>query len=289
MPHKHLKIYERPPLKNPKLVMGLTGWMDGGEVSTGTIECLLEALQGHKIAEMDPEPFYIMNFPGTMEISALFRPYVRYADGLLDKLQGPTNTVYVDKDHHLVFFIGREPHMHWAEYAAGIFSLVEEFNINGIYFVGSFAGLVPHTREPKIISVVSDEKLKEQLKDFKVKFSDYEGPAGISSYLLKIARERGISMTTLVAEIPAYIQGRNPKCIEAVTRRLAAMLQIEINLDSMRRLSDDFERRLTEAVQEREELAEHITKLEENYDKEFFDTEMPDLKRFLLQQGIRLD
>ncbi|MCP4712274.1 MAG: hypothetical protein GY869_26935, partial [Planctomycetes bacterium] len=195
----------------------------------------------------------------------------------------------VDKDHHLVFFVGKEPHMHWAEYTAGIFSLVEEFNINGIYFVGSYAGLAPHTREPKIMSVVSDEKLKEQLKDFKVKFSDYEGPAGISTFLLKIARERGISMTTLVAEIPAYIQGRNPKCIEAVTRRLASMLKLEIDIDDMRRVSDDFERRLTEAVQEREELTDHITKLEENYDKELFDTEMPDLKRFLLQQGIRLD
>ena len=38
-------------------------------------------------------------------------------------------------------------------------------------------------------------------------------------------------MAALVAEIPAYVQGRNPKCIEAVTRRLAGILGLQVRLD----------------------------------------------------------
>jgi proteasome assembly chaperone (PAC2) family protein len=284
-----LKIYERPKMNSPRLVMGLTGWMDGGEVSSGTIECLIEACQGRKIAEIDPDPYYIMNFPGPMEISSLFRPHVQYAEGLIKKYLRPTNTFYADPENHFIFFVGREPHLKWRDYTENVFSLVAEFGVKVIYFVGSYAGLVPHTREPKIVAAVSDENLKDQLLQFNLKFSNYQGPSGISTYLLKMARQRELSMTNLVAEIPAYVQGRNPKCIEAVTRRLAVMLNLDINIDNMRRISDDYERRLTKVIKERTELAEHITKLEEHYDKEIFDTEMTDLKHFLIRQGIRLD
>ena len=37
-------------------------------------------------------------------------------------------------------------------------------------------------------------------------------------------------MTSLVAEIPGYLQGRNPMSIEAVTRRLAKILQLPLDL-----------------------------------------------------------
>ena len=96
-------------------------------------------------------------------------------------------------------------------------------------------------------------------------------------------------MATLVAMIPAYVQGKNPKCIEAVTRRLAGILGLQVELDDLRDMSDEFEKRLSEIVQEQPELAGNIQKLEEDYDNEIFDNEMGDLKRWLQQQGIRLD
>ena len=122
-----------------------------------------------------------------------------------------------------------------------------------------------------------------------MKFSNYEGPASIVSYLTKLAQEKAIKMATLVAEIPAYVQGRNPKCIEAVVRRLAHLLAIEIDVEDLRRVSDELERKLDKVVQDRPELAQHIRMLEENYDAEVFDTELGDLKDWLIQQGIRLD
>jgi proteasome assembly chaperone (PAC2) family protein len=92
-----------------------------------------------------------------------------------------------------------------------------------------------------------------------------------------------------VATTPAYVQGDNPKCIEAVTRRLAGILGLQIELDDLRNVSDEFEKKLSEVVQEQPELAGNIRKLEEDYDNEIFDNEMGDLKKWLQQQGIRLD
>ncbi len=149
--------------------------------------------------------------------------------------------------------------------------------------------LVPHTREPRIFCSVSNAKLKESLQHYGVKFTNYEGPASIVTYLTANCHKEGLSMASLVATIPAYVQGNNPKCVEAVTRRLAGILGLQIELDGLRDISDEFEKKLTDVVQDQPELASSIGKLEEDYDNEIFDSEMGDLKKWLQQQGVRLD
>src|SRR5690348_5685716 len=78
------------------MLLAFSGWMDGGEVSTGTVRNLLANLDAKRLATVDPEPFYIYNFPGSMEVAALFRPEVKYDDGLIDSFDLPENEFYCD-------------------------------------------------------------------------------------------------------------------------------------------------------------------------------------------------
>jgi len=284
-----LNIYKKPSLNNPRILLGLSGWMDGGKVSTGTIKHLIKKLDAQRFAEIEPEGFYIYNFPGSMEISSLFRPHTRIKNGLIESYEAPTDTFYYNEKNNLILFLGKEPNLQWQEFADCIFSLCSEFGVKTVYFIGSVAGLVPHTREPRIFCSVSDEKLKETLGHYGVKFTDYEGPASIVTYLTANCNKHGFSMASLVATVPAYVQGNNPKCVEAVIRRLAGILELQIELDDLREISDEFEKRLSDIVQDQPELAGNITKLEEDYDNEIFNSEMGDLKKWLEQQGIRLD
>jgi proteasome assembly chaperone (PAC2) family protein len=284
-----LKIYKGANLREPRLLLGFSGWMDGGDVSTGTIKCLIEKLAAERFAEIKPEGFYIYNFPGSMEMSSLFRPHTRIRKGLIRSYEVPQNEFLCAENADLIFFLGKEPNLLWEEFADCILSVCEEFGVTMIYFVGSVAGLVPHTRDPRLFCSVSDAKLKDVHERYGVKFTDYEGPASFITYLTTRCSEQKLSMATLVATIPAYVQGNNPKCIEAVTRRLLGILGLQIELDDVRVLSDEFEKKLTEMVQEQPELASTIRKLEEDYDNEIFDSEMGDLKKWLQQQGIRLD
>jgi len=269
--------------------MGLSGWMDGGEVSTGTIKYLIEKLNAQKFAEINPEGFYIYNFPGSMEMTALFRPHTRIRAGLIKTFEVPRNEFFYDEQHNLIIFKGKEPNLQWEEFADCIFPLCKEFGVEMIYFIGSVAGLVPHTREPRFLSSVSDAQLKKTLQRYGVKFTDYEGPASFTTHLTISCDERDLKMATLVATIPAYVQGNNPRCIEAVTKRVAGILGLQIDLDDLRAIGDDFERKLSDAVEEQPELASNIRKLEEDYDNEIFNTEMGDLKTWLQQKGITLD
>jgi len=289
MNDENLKVYRQPKLAQPRLVMGFSGWMDGGDVSTGTIRYLRDALGAEAFADIEPEPFYIYNFPGSMEISALFRPHTKISNGLIEAYEPATNTFYCSEKNALILFSGKEPNLAWQQYADCIFSLAHRFKVRRIYFIGSVAGLTPHTREPRFSCSMSADKLKAQLAQPAIKLSNYEGPAGIITYLTHRAEEEDVEMLSMVAEIPAYVQGYNPRCIESATRLIASLLGLKIPLDDLRRAGDDFEKRLSEILQQQPELAEKVTELEADYDNQVFDTEMGDLKEWLEQKGIRLD
>jgi len=284
-----VKIYWRPRLHDARMVVALTGWMDGGDTSTGTIDYLVQKLPAEKVAEIESERFYIYNLPGSMEVSALFRPHTRIEDGLITTYDEPTNTFYCSEEHNLMLFSGKEPNFRWREYAECLLSVALEFHVTMIYFVGSVAGLVPHTREPEFRGSVSDEQLKPFLQQHGIKLSNYDGPASIVTYLTVLATQKGLDMVTIVAEVPAYVQGRNIRCIEAATRKLASMLDVPVDYDELEAMGERFDVTLANLLEERPELAEYIRKMEDDYDKEILNSEMTDLKAWLEQQGIRLD
>lgn len=289
MTSEKLSIYKRPKFSNPRLLLGFSGWMDGGEVSTGTVKCLIDKLGAEKFAEIEPKGFYIYSFPGSMEITALFRPHTQIEDGIIKSYEIPENTFFYSEESNLILFSGKEPNLNWEEFSECIFSMCTEFGVEMIYFIGSVAGLVPHTREPRLFCSVSQAKLKERFQHYGVKFANYEGPASIVTYLMTNCSKRDMKMVSLVAAIPAYVQGSNPKCIEAVARRIAGMLELEMEFSDLTTISDEFENKLSDVVQEQPELESNIHKLEEDYDNEIFNNEMGDLKKWLEQQGIRVD
>jgi proteasome assembly chaperone (PAC2) family protein len=225
------------------------------------------------VARIDPDDFTIYNFPGSMEVAALFRPHVRISRGLIREFDLPDNDVFCDMSANMVFFIGREPNLKWQRFADCLFAVAERVGVKRILFMGSFGGSVPHTREPRLYGSVSQPKLRKLLKQYGLRASDYEGPGSFASFLLHEAPKHDIEMLSLVAEIPSYLQGTNPLSIEAIARRLAAILGQPIDLDAMRETSNDWESRVTAAVEKDEELADTIRKLEEAYDNELIEAE----------------
>lgn len=260
-------------LDDGTLVLSFHGWMDGGDVSTGTIQRLIDLTDAKPLAEIDPEPFYLLNFPGPMEIATLFRPEIKIEDGIVREINMPTNTFYGHPSENVVLFVGKEPNMHWRSFARCMFNFAERLGIIRILFVGSFGGSVPHTREPRLYVVASEPRLLEPMDQFGVRRTGYEGPGSFISYMMTEAQGAGFEMTSLVAEIPGYLQGVNPVSIEAVTRRLAKILQLPVDLDSLRQASTEWEFQISNLVEETEGMAEKVRELEADYDDELLEEE----------------
>lgn len=268
MASRHLLMTARPDLGGGTMLVALAGWMDGGLVSTGTVRSLMEGRQLTELGRIDPDPFYIYNFPGSMEVAAVFRPHVKYEEGFITELQTPENIFHCDAENKLIFFLGQEPNLKWQAFADAIFELADKTGITRIMFIGSFGGTVPHTRDSRLFGSVSHEHLRQRLRDHNVRLSDYEGPSGFSTLLLAQAPQHGIEMMSLVAEIPGYLQGLNPLSIEAVTRRLSALLNLPVDFTRLRTASNEWEAQVSEAVERDKKLAATVRRLEERYDNE---------------------
>lgn len=266
-----LRIRDCPALEKANLVLAFSGWMDGGDVSTGTVRRLVELLGAEPFAEIDPEPFYIYNFPGSMEVTALFRPHIEIEDGLVKKVDMPANSFYCYRPAGLVLFVGKEPNLRWRAFGDCIFRLAREVGVSRILFVGSFGGAVPHTREPRLYVTCSDPALLPEMEQYGVRRSGYKGPGSFTSYLMTRAASAGLEMISLAAEIPGYLQGINPMSLEAVTRRLAKILKLSLDLDSLRAASTQRELQVSSALEENDELSQTVRQLEEQYDNDLLE------------------
>jgi len=263
-----LRFHQRPVLHETTLVLAFDGWMDGGSVSTGTVQRLVDLLEARPLAEIEPDTFYLYNFPGPMELAALFRPNVEIEDGLIKAIEMPSAQFLVHEAANLVLFLGKEPNLRWPTFADCMLEVVRAVEVRRILFVGSFGGSVPHTREPRLHVTCSHAEMLPEMEPYAVRRSAYEGPGSFSSYLMTRVEEVDVRMATLAVEIPGYLQGPNPVCIEAVTRRLAKILRLPLDLAPLRTASTEWELAVTAAIEKDEEMAEKVREMEEAYDNE---------------------
>lgn len=266
-----LQITRRPALHEATLVLAFSGWMDGGDVSTGTVSRLVQLTGAEPFASIDPDPFYIYNFPGPMEIAALFRPPVEIHRGVTRKIEFPSNTFYCREQTNVALFIGKEPNLRWKLFGDSILRLAADVGVRRILFVGSYGGSVPHTREPHLYVTCSDKHLVKEMTKYGVERTGYEGPGSFTSYLMTRAPQADLEMISLVVEIPSYLQGPNVSCIEAATRRLAKILKLPLDLDSLRAASTIWEMEVSQQVEQDESLSEQIRELERAYDDQLLE------------------
>ena len=276
MARDSLTILNTPSLENSTLLLALTGWMDGGHVSTGTVRHLMQDRDLTAVARIEPGPFYIHNFPGDMETAALFRPEVKHDSGLVTHFDFGTNEFTADLKTNLAFFLGKEPNMNWPLFADHIFEVCNQLDVKRIIFIGSFGGTVPHTREPRLFGSVSDHSLLHLLDDNGIRPSDYQGPGSFASYLVHRAPRQKVQMISIAAEIPGYLQGINPLSIEAVTRRLGKLAGVPINLAELRSASTEWELQVTDAIEKDANLAKTVRRLEEQYDNDLIGAPVSD-------------
>ena len=264
---------ETPLLNDGTLILSFSGWMDGGDASTGTVDRLIGLLNAEPFAEIDPDPFYIFNFPGPMEIASIFRPEINIEDGIVQSVEMPRNEFFAAEEQNLILFKGREPNLNWRRFGDQIFQVARDCGVKRLLFVGSFGGSVPHTREPRMFVTCSTEELHQELQGVGLRRTNYEGPGSFMTWLMLQASAVEIDMVSLVAEIPGYLHGPNPYCLEAITRRLARILKLSLDLDELRAATNEWEEEVSAMVEETPEMVDKIRELEDVYDRELVELE----------------
>jgi proteasome assembly chaperone (PAC2) family protein len=264
---KNLTVYEKPKLVKPYLVMGFEGWPDAGRVSSGVVSYLRDELGTSKLAEVRPDDFYLFQSPG----GEAKRPVISIEDGLVTALNLPTTTFWFYKGeksaHDLIVSLGREPELRWNDYVNLVLDLVREFGVIRIYTVGGTYDVVPHTMEPIIAAVLSMPDLASEVRKYDIQPINYGGPSSIHTALLTSASKKKIEAISLWGYVPHYVQVPNTKVCCKILSRLSGMLELVLDLENIRKDSEQLDEMVDKAVAQKPELLEYVKRLELEYGK----------------------
>ncbi len=257
METRELIFQEKPDLFQPWVIAGYKGWIDAGDVSSGSVTFLRDRLGAQKFAEILSDGFHVFKDA---------RPGVLVEGGLIRHMEFPRNEFFYWKNKpslpDLILFIGHEPHLRWKAFTDLFLDLAVEFQVQRLVTLGGFYDQVPHTVPRKLSVVASNDRMLAELLAHKVDLIDYAGPGGHISVLHKSAEIRGIHSFMLWGRVPHYLQMRSPRDSLAALQLLSSLVPFEINLDTLRDDAVAAEKQIRKALEQKPELRSYIKQLE---------------------------
>ena len=263
MPDELCVIHEKPSAQY--MIAGWRPqWSDGGEISSGLPQYLIDKLGAQKIGELGKEvstlcfPFQV---PGTHDA---FRPGVVYEDGLPIKAIYREN-YFFDAGNGLIIFLGEEPWFRIDLYGQAFFQAIAELGIKRTVAVEGYNGPAPPELERSVNSSYSRASMKEELEKYGVRFSSYgsdrrSGPTiGMALIALAHFEYPEIEMFRLGSMAPMYSFltannepvgiAKDHRSFYDIMRRLKELFKLEIDLTELKEKGDTESLRLQETLE----------------------------------------
>jgi len=256
---EEIQYFEKPNLHKPVLVIGFEGWPNAAEVSSASLQYLVDKLEAKKFASIPIEDFH--------ELS-VSRPVAIIKEGRLIELKFPGNHFYYSKDFSskdFILFQGVEPHLRWNLFVDLLFDLAEKFDVSQIFTLGGTYDYIPHTCPPMVSALVNHEDLRKNVIQAGLGLTEYTGPISIHTFILESARKRGLKATSLWGHAPQYLQTKNIRVVHSLLKSLFRMTGMEVDLSELEKASDFFNQQVKHLVEQDPKLQEMISKLEEVY------------------------
>jgi proteasome assembly chaperone (PAC2) family protein len=250
---EHVRWLSKPALTRPTVVTAFTGWNDAADAASNAVRNLIEGWGATPLAEIDPEPF--TDF-------ATIRPHVRLKDGITRSIVWPTVGLWhvAGAGGDLILVLGPEPSLRWRTFTDQLMGVAEHFDSSLIVTLGALLADVPHSRPVQIIGTATDNDLIER---FDLQQSRYEGPIGIVGVLHDACVEMAMPSVALWAAVPAYAsQVPSPKASLSLMRRACEIIGTPAPVASVMSLIQRYEEQVDSLVNDDEDLAAYVERLE---------------------------
>ncbi len=200
---KMVDLWEKPQAETMYMIAGWRQWADAGSVSSGLPQHLIELTGARKIGQVRNDGFYLFQVPGTHHF---LRPEIKLEQGHRQEMRMQKNELYYASFENtgLLIYLGDEPHMNVERYARCVFDVARELKVKRILGLGGVYAPVPYDKARDVSVIYSLPRMQEELTEYAVSFSDYEGGATIGTFLAHAAEARGVEMAVLYAMVPAY-------------------------------------------------------------------------------------
>ncbi len=252
----NIQYLAKPTLNEPVLLAGFGGWGNAGQVATGTIDYLVERLEGQELARLTSDNFHLFS---------VNRPLVTIANGHFKALELPRSRFYFwanPSGIDLILFHGPEPQICWHQYVESFMQVCQHFQVKEFMTLGGLHDEVLHSEE-KISAAgasMADVQRLRQLAE-PVALIDYVGPSAIHSLFLARAREYSLKCISIWAHAASYLQGTNFKLCAALIRRLNLLLGLEIDTTELELSWRLLEEQIESLIARNEQLKQHVEDL----------------------------
>jgi predicted ATP-grasp superfamily ATP-dependent carboligase len=265
-----------PQLRDPVLVVALTGWVDAGEAGAVAGASVAANLENGRV-------FGRYDLTDLVDLQQT-RPTVELVDGATRSITWPSIELTAGQSgRDVVVALGPEPSLRWPTVTRELVDAFVRLGVTEAFTLGGMPAVASHRRPVSVQCTASSRSLAQEVGAIR---SDYVGPTGIQTVLQVELGDRGIPTVGLWAQVPHYVAGNpSPPAVRALLERLRELTGVRVDLSLLDDQADTYADKVEEGLADRPDVAELVRAIEEqSVDDVSGDALAAEIERFLREQ-----
>jgi hypothetical protein len=254
----HRFVAEIPDLREPVLIVMLSGWIDASGAAAAAMDALETECGATPLVTFDADTF--------IDYRAR-RPLLELRDGVNTGLVWLSPQLQVGHDphgHDVLLLSGPEPDMAWRRFTTAIGEVGGQLGVRKMVALGAYPFAAPHTRPP-LLSATSPSP--DVLAALPFRLSSVDVPAGMSAALELALHDRGVPALGIWAQVPHYVVSMAyPAASVALLDGLATATGITIAADELRGEAVAHRQRIDQLIAANDEHQGMVEQFERMYD-----------------------
>ena len=253
-----LEIDALPKLRDPVMVVALSGWVDAGLAGIGSLAVLRDHLgSARRFARMDLSD--VMDLQQT-------RPTLHLEGGVQRTIEWPAIELVAGQlGSDVVLCSGPEPSLRWRAVLTELVGVARDVGVRRAYTLGGIPAMASHRRPVDVLVTASDDELADECD---ASDQDYEGPVGAQSVLQVMLGAAGIPTVGMWAQVPHYLAASaSPPAIRSLLVKLRDQAGIAVDLAELEETAVEYIQRVESGVSERLDVLEAIRAIEDADDR----------------------
>ena len=240
----------------PVFIIGLRGWGNALEVSSGMATYIVDSLAGRSVGRMNSDRCYRYDES---------RPMVHIESGRMISINPPGGSFFTIKtqpdENDLMVLIADEPNLSWYQFSQELVDLARQLNAQAVISLGSMFDNVLHT--DRIISAAATGS------DYAHIFSrhgvvpiNYQGPSAIHTIILETCRKQGLLGASFWSHCPAYLQGiTHHGMMLQLARLLSDIASFTLVIDALETRWEALDKQIRELIADNPKLREIVDQI----------------------------
>ncbi len=182
------RFRSQPRLEKSSFIIGWA--QDAGSVSPETVDRIVKAVGGDSFCRIEPVGFFPVDSVTVHD----------------DVAQFPESQFFYSEATNTVMLRSDEPETHRYDFLNGIIDLAQHYGrADALYTINGLASMIPHTASRRVVGVYSSPVMQGKLRPFVSAGMTWQGTPHLSTYLLWLAKSRGLATASLWVEVPFYL------------------------------------------------------------------------------------